>query len=95
MKYCETKAYQNLSENQKVFLNHADSNGIYGGIRSGLEWKEKHDKLTPEELEELKQQDELNEWTSQWALIGIGIAITIFSVILVIGEMTGNQLIPY
>lgn len=95
MKYRETKSYQNLSDNQKLVLDHADSNGIYGGIRSGLQWKEKHDHMTPEEIEEMKQKDQLNEWTSKWALIGIGVAVTIFSAILVIGEVTGNPMIPY
>jgi len=94
-KYKDTKPYQNMTDSQRVFLDNADNNGIYGGIRSAREWKEKHDRMTPEKLEEMKQIDQLNEWTSKWILLGIVASVVLFGIILVIGEMTGNPLIPY
>ena len=94
-KYKETKPYQNMTDSQRVFLVNADNNGIYGGIRSAKAWKEKRAQLTPEELEEIKQNDKLNEWTSKWALLGIVASVVLFGILLVIGEMTGNPLIPY
>ena len=47
------------------------------------------------QLEEIKQNDKLNEWTSKWALLGIVASVVLFGILLVIGEMTGNPLIPY
>lgn len=94
-KYNETRAYQNMTKSQRIVLDNADHNGIYGGLRSAKAWKEKHAQLTPEELEVIKQKDKLNEWTSKWALIGMGVALFIFCALLMIGEMTENPLIPY
>ena len=94
-KYKDTKPYQNMTDGQRVVLDNADNNGIYGGIRSAKAWKEKRAQLTPEELEEIKQNDKLNEWTSKWALLGIVTSVVLFGIVLVIGEMTGNPLIPY
>lgn len=94
-KYNETGAYQNMTKSQRMVLDNADENGIYGGIRSAKAWKEKRSKLTPEELEKIEQIDKLNEWTSKWALIGMGAAVFLFCTLLMVGEMTGNPLIPY
>lgn len=94
-KYSETGAYQNMTKSQRIILDNADQNGIYGGLRSAKAWKEKRAKMTPEELKQIEQKDKLNEWTSKWALIGMGVALFIFCALLMIGEMSGNPLIPY
>ena len=94
-RYKETKPYQNMTDSQRVFLDNADNNGIYGGLRSARAWKEKHAEMTLVQLEEAKQKDQLNDWTSMWALLGIVAAVVLFGILLVIGEMTGNPLIPY
>ena len=94
--YSNSPAYQNLSDSQKMIFDYAEENGIRGSKRRSAEeiarWKEKRAKMTPEELEEMKQKDELDKWTGKWMLIGFGIFLAVVCTILIVGEMTGNSL---
>ena len=95
--YSDTEPYQNMTESQRIIFDHAEENGMRGSKRYTRDdiakWKEKRAKMTPEELEEMKQKDELDMWTSKWFLIGLGVFLAVVCTMLIIGEKTGNPLI--
>ncbi len=95
--YSNTRPYQNMTKNQRMIFDHAEANGRSGAKRRSDEevakWKEKRANMTPEELEEMKQKDELDKWTGTWMLIGLGIFLAVYCTMLIIGELTGNSLV--
>lgn len=95
--YSNTRPYQQMSENQRMIFDHAEESGRCGSKRRSDEevakWKEKRANMTKEELEEMKQQDELDKKTGTWMLIGLGVVLAVLCTLLIIGEMTGNSLV--
>lgn len=92
--YQDTKPYKEMSKSEKELFDHIGNTGFMRGnaSREIEAWKVKRASMTQEELEEMKQKDELDKWTGKWMLIGFGIVLAVACTLLIIGELTGNSL---
>lgn len=93
-KYNEGPAYESMNKSQQGMMDYIEETGFYRGCasREMAAWEAKRAKMTPEELEEIKQKDELDKWTGTWMLIGLGVFLAVVCAMLIIGELTGNSL---
>lgn len=94
-KYNEGPAYESMNKSQQGMMDYIEETGFYRGCasREMAAWKEKRVNMTLEDLEEMKQKDELDKWTGKWMLIAIGLVLAAVCTMLIIGETTGNPLI--
>ena len=100
LEYKETKPYQNMSESQKEVFDYWDEHDAFKSrkpkaMEEVTAWKAEQDAMTPAERDRREDEIKMENRTAGVISIGLGIVLAIFVTMLIVGEMTGNPLIPY
>lgn len=98
IKYRETRPYQNMSDSQKAVFDYWDEHDVFKSRKAkAMEeveaWKAEQNAMTPAEKARREDEIKLENSTGTIVAIGLGIALTILVIMLIVGELNGKPLV--
>ena len=96
--YKDSKPYQSMSNSQRVVFDYWDEHDamksrLPKAMKEVTAWKSKQDAMTALEKEQREEEIRIENKTAGIVCTGLAMALGIFVIMLIVGELSGNPLV--